>query len=112
MVNGEKYNGSGFNPVEFNCIVLVDEVPEKTAGGIIRVERDREQYASTKATLVAVSPLAFTYEIWPEGVEKPKPGDIVLIAKYGGTSMKQPNEQGPDYRVIKDKDILAVKSPD
>ena len=108
-MNGEKYNGSGWTPVEFNCVILVDDVPKKI--GSIHIPDDEvtnQQYASTVATLVAVSPLAFSYEIWPDGIAKPKPGDRVLISKYGGTMMKRPGEPGPDYRIVKDKDILAV----
>ena len=110
-MNGEKYNGSGWTPVEFNCIVLVDKVPDKV--GSIHLpdeELTRLQYAAPTGILVAVSPLAFSYEVWPDGVPKPKPGDRVMIAKYGGTPVQQPGSSGPDYRIVKDKDILAVQA--
>ena len=43
-----------------------------------------------QGTLVAVSPLAFTYAdetAWGEA-EKPKPGDKVMLAKFAGAAVK------------------------
>lgn len=101
-------NTSGWQPVEFNCIVQVDKVQEKTKGGIFIPDqkRDEDKLAAVEATLVAVSPLAFTYEEWPEDARKPMPGDRVLLAKYAGSSI---GSLESDFRVIKDKDILAVR---
>ena len=102
-------NPSGFEPTEFNCIVQVDKIEEKTAGGIIIPDqkRDEDRLASVEAMLIAVSPLAFSYETWPQGARKPEIGDRILMAKYAGSPIKSDN--GTDYRVIKDKDILAMR---
>lgn len=103
-------NPSGWECVEFNCLVKVEEVATKTPGGIIMPDKliDEKMLASTEATLVAVSPLAFTYETWPEGSAKPQPGERILMAKYAGSPVK--GVDGIEYRVIKDKDILAVRN--
>lgn len=95
-----------YEPVEFNVVVLLDKVEEKTKGGIYIPDkiRDQDKLASVEATLVKVSPLAFSYEEWPEHARKPQPGDRVLMAKYAGSPIGD-----TDYRIIKDKDILAVR---
>jgi co-chaperonin GroES (HSP10) len=103
-------NSSGWSPVEFNCLVRVDEVQEKTKGGIYLpdAKRDEDKLASVEALLIDVSPLAFSYEVWPAGARKPQSGDRILMAKYAGSPVK--GTDGGEYRVIKDKDILAVRT--
>jgi len=98
----------GLDPVEFNVLIAVDEAPSVTRGGIIIPEnaRESERLASMKGLLVEVSPLAFDYSDWPDGSRKPTPGDTVLFAKYGGILVD--GDDGRQYRVCKDKDILAV----
>ena len=107
--NGVKvdFNPSGIRPVEFNVLVKPKEVEERTAGGIIvpDIARDREQVAAVEGEIVAVSPLAFTYEDWGDH-EKPKVGDRVYFAKYAGMLVK--GRDGVEYRLLKDKDLGAV----
>jgi chaperonin GroES len=102
-------NASGWEPVEFNVIVKVDKPEEMTKGGIYIPDkkRDEDKLASVEAVLVAVSPLAFTYEEWPADARKPQVGDRILMAKYAGSPVGSPES---DFRVIKDKDILAVRN--
>lgn len=102
-------NESGFEPVEFNVIVRIDKIEEKTKGGIILPDqkRDEDKHASVEATLISVSPLAFTYEEWPQDARKPAIGDRILMAKYAGSPI---GTGDTDYRIIKDKDILAVRT--
>lgn len=101
-------NTSGIEPTEFNVLVLPDAVEERTAGGIIKPQdtREREQAAAIKGCIVAVSPLAFTYETWPDHARRPKAGDRVLIAKYAGLTVE--GADGKHYRVLKDKDVAAL----
>lgn len=101
-------NASGWEPVEFNCVVRIDKVEEKTKGGVFIPDllKDREQSASVIGTMLEASPLAFTYEEWPLGTDKPRAGDKVLIAKYAGTIFT--GVDGEEYRMCKDKDILAI----
>lgn len=109
-------NPSGIYPTEFNVLILPDDAEAETlknfsalkGKGFVMPEesKERHQFASISGRLIAASPLAFTYENWPEGTEKPQVGDRVLIAKYCGTNFK--GMDGKDYRVTKDKDVIAV----
>jgi co-chaperonin GroES (HSP10) len=86
------------------------KVDEKTKGGIILPDetKERDQFAQMQGTLIAVSPLAFTYADkvdWGD-YAKPKPGDKVMFARYAGAAVK--GKDGADYRIISDKDISAV----
>lgn len=100
-------NKSGLRPMEFNVVVEMDPVEEKTAGGIIlpTSKTDRDKLAAEEGTLVALSPLAFTYEEWPEAEAKPAIGDRVLIARYAGAIHER---DGKTFRILKDRDIVAV----
>lgn len=103
-------NNSGVYPTEFKVLIHPDIVDEKTKGGIIlpKETQERDQYAAMTGTLVAVSPLAFTYANegeWPKS-DRPKPGDKVLFAKYAGAKVQ--GNDGKDYRIVNDKDVAAV----
>lgn len=96
-------------PIEFNCLIKQDEIPTKTRHGLILPEQevDKKKHAQTLGTLVATSPLAFSYADWPEGSRKPEVGDRVVFARYAGTFVDDP-AGGEEFRVVKDKDIVAV----
>lgn len=102
-------NTSGIAPTEYKVLIEPVAVEEKTKGGIFLPDehKDRAQFAQMEGTLVALAPLAFTYDKW-EGIEdqKPKVGDRVLFAKFAGFSYK--GKDGKDYRVVNDKDVSAV----
>lgn len=103
-------NESGIHPTEYKVLIQPVKVEEKTKGGIILPEehKDREQFAQMEGTLVAVSPLAFTYANdteWAKA-DRPKPGDKVLFAKYAGA--KVTGRDGKEYRIANDKDVAAV----
>lgn len=105
-------NESGVFPTEYKVLISPIRVDEKTKGGIILPDehKDREQFAQMQGTLVAISPLAFTYadkNDWGDAA-KPKPGDKVLFAKFAGAAVK--GKDGNDYRLVNDKDIAAVLS--
>lgn len=102
-------NMSGIYPTEFNVLVMPDKAEEYYAGTqIIKAVDtvDKEENASQTGTIIAVSPLAFTYETWPEGAPKPQVGDKIIYAKYAGFLRKA--KDGNDYRIMKDKDIVAT----
>ena len=104
-------NNSGVYPTEYNVLIEPKKVDEKSKGGIIipDMAKDQQQFAATEGVLVAVSPLAFTYASeseWGEYADRPVPGDRVIFAKYSGTVIK--GADGIDYRLIKDKDVVAV----
>jgi chaperonin GroES len=101
-------NNSGIRPVEYNCLVLPDEVQEKTAGGLILPEttKEKDEFGRMEGELVAVSPLAFTYGEWPDPSAMPKIGDRVMFARYQGTEVK--GKDGRKYWLMKDKAIAGV----
>ncbi len=98
----------GFRPTEYNVLVLPEVVEEKTKGGILLTEMSKEtkDVSAIRGLLVDVSPLAFGFDIWPEGAVKPQAGDHVIFAKYGGILVK--GADGREYRLMKDKDLMAV----
>ena len=100
-------NPSGITPIEYKVLVRPDKVEEKTKGGIIipDIERDREQHAATHGTLIAVSPMAFRFDDWPSDVPKPQPGDRVIFPRYVGHAVK--GDDNEDYWLLNDKDLIA-----
>ncbi len=99
-------NLSGVQPLEYKVLVRPKRAEERTKGGIhlpeIVVEKD--QHASMEGDVVAVSPLAFSYET---DAPKASPGDVVIFARYSGINVK--GNDGADYRLMNDKDIVAVR---
>ncbi len=104
-------NPSGIEPTEYKVLIRPKAVDDKSPGGIIIPEttKDREQFAQMEGELVAVSPLAFTYDDWKDAADKrPKAGDRVLFAKFSGATVK--GKDGKEYRLANDKDVAAVLS--
>lgn len=106
-------NLSGIEPIEYKVLVL----PPKD-DGIITLKggfklhkpdetKERDQHAAMTGEIVAVSPLAFTYEEWPAGTRRPDVGDQVVFARYSGITIT--GNDGLEYRLMNDKDIVAVK---
>lgn len=104
------HNESGLRPMEYNVVIRMDATEEKTAGGIIIpvAKQERDELATDQGTLVAVSPHAFSYADWPAGAVPPKEGDRVMFAQYAGRIWKPKGDKGPTFRILKDKDIVAV----
>ena len=74
-------NPSGITPTEYKVLIDPIEVEEKTAGGIFIPDeiKDRDQFAQQKGRILATSPLAFTYDEWPEGAERPEPAKCTFL---------------------------------
>lgn len=101
-------NTSGLIPTEFCVVVEMDAAPEKVGSIFMPSDvQDREKLQADEGTLVAVSPLAFTYENWPEGSRKPQVGDRVVFRKFAGL-LRTNKENGKDFRLLNDKDIVAI----
>jgi chaperonin GroES len=100
-------NTSGILPTEYKVLIYPKQVDERTKGGIIIPDesKDREQFAQMEGTLVARSPLAFTYDDW-KSASPPSVGDRVLFAKFAGA--KVTGKDGKEYRLVNDKDVAAV----
>lgn len=95
-------------PFEFQVLVAMAEKPAKTAGGIMLPEstRDREEWGSDHARLLAVSPMAFNYVELPQGALRPQVGDVVFLGKYPGDEVT--GADGKTYRLCSDREIKAV----
>lgn len=98
-------NPSGISPADSKVLVKPDPVEEVTKGGIYLADttRERDKYAGTKATLIAVGPNAFGD--WGDGNDI-KPGSRVLYAQYSGA--RQKGLDGEDYVVMNDEDIICT----
>lgn len=101
-------NTSGIRPIEFNVLLLPDEAEEVTKGGLVLPQSavDRGKHAATKATIVACSPMAFNEDVFPQNMDRPAPGQRVIIAQHAGTFIK--GDDGAEYRLVKDKDVVAL----
>lgn len=104
-------NATGIAPTEFKVLIAPKDVAEKI-GSILLPEstKETEKYAQVEGTLIAASPLAFSYATPDEwaaaGAQKPKPGDRVLYAKYAGVRVK--GRDGKEYLLVNDKDLTAT----
>jgi chaperonin GroES len=104
-------NASGLTPLEFFVVVELDPQEERTAGGIIlpTIVKDQDKLATQEGTLIAVSPHAFTYaDGWPDG-SLPQVGQRVLFKRYAGAlHERKVGGVKRDYRLLNDKDIIAI----
>lgn len=112
-------NRSGIVPTGYHIVVLPEQVAEKTGGGIFLPDerRERMQAVTTTATVVAVAPLAFTYN--DKAGDPPRsgwkglmayPGAAVVLAKAAGIEIE--GRDGLKYRIINDKDVIAFWEPE
>ena len=103
-------NTSGFAPLEYKVLIKLDPEKEKTAGGIYIPDetKEREQNAAVEGEVIALSPAAFSYEDWQDGTPLPQPGDRVVFAKFSGFALD--GDDGGKYRIVNDKDIIALRT--
>jgi chaperonin GroES len=96
----------GLIPTGFNLIVAVSPAEEKTAGGIILIDaqRDKNQLTEVRGRVVALSPACFDFADLADA--KPKVGDAVQFAHLAGIVTE--GADGKPYRVLQDKHITAI----
>lgn len=92
-------------PAGHRVLVKVDEIEEKTKGGIILVDADKQTEANIFGTLVDVGPTA--WKAFDDGDAWAKIGDKVAFAKYGGFVIIDPDTR-ESYRLLNDEDITCV----
>lgn len=98
----------GIRPSEFNVLVLPEVIEDKVGNIFIPDSaKDAKEASGQRGRLVAISPVAFDYASFPEG-SKPVVGDVVLFAKFAGTLVT--GLDGRDFRLMKDRDIMAVEA--
>lgn len=100
----------GLEPVEYNLVIIPARPPEKAGKQslILLADETRERMglAGQIGRIVAISPVAFDYAVWPEGSVKPQIGDVIWFARYAGGEFE--GFDGKTYRIMKDKDCAAV----
>ncbi|HHV44732.1 MAG TPA: co-chaperone GroES [Firmicutes bacterium] len=91
-------------PLADRVVVKPLEQEEKTVGGIVIPDTAKEK--PQQGTVIAVGPGRVTDsgKVIPIDV---KVNDVVIYAKYGGTEVKI---DGEEYLILKESDILAVKT--
>ena len=87
--------------------VVVQPIPkeEVTKGGIVLPDTAKEKPQEGK--VIAVGPGRLTDD-GKRIVMDVKVGDIVIYAKYGGTEIKEDDEE---LMILRESDILAKRSP-
>ena len=97
-------NKSGIVPLEYKVVVLPKQPEDFSKGGIAIPDdvKERDEMAEVEGELVDVGPLAF--EDWGT---IPQVGSWVYFAKYAGVYVE--GNDGLNYRIINDKDILAIR---
>ena len=115
MVQWTGRNTSGMRALCDKVIVLPDQAPDVTQGGIIVPEMAQEHqgHAATTGVLVSVGPQAFAWDThgmhrW-EG-QKPQAGDRVYFQKYAG--QEHIGIDGLMYRIMEYRVIGAGEEID
>lgn len=105
--DGPVEDPSGVTPIEYKVLVLPDDVPEKTAGGILVPiwARDQRQSACITGTVIAIADEAFSF-MENTAARVPEIGDRVAFARYAGDAVKGRDKKM--YKLMNDKDIAAV----
>jgi len=97
-------NASGVTPLDLRILVKPDPVQDKIGNVYLSDStKEREKYAGTKATLIAVGANAFRE--WGAAL-RPKPGDRVHFAQYSGSRIT--GEDGEEYVIMNDADLTSI----
>jgi len=97
----------GLRPMGYNVLIAVDVVDEKIGSIFIPSKvAEREDSASEKGRIVAVSEMAFTGGDWAGCTDLPKAGDLVRFQRYAGNEFD--GEDGKKYRIVADTDLKGV----
>jgi len=104
-------NKSGITPLGFKVLIRIQEMEEKTEGGIIipDIIKEKEDAASQVATIVDYGSAAFTIgvgDLPKEWDVVPKVGAKVILNRYAGITIEGKDKK--EYRLINDKEILAI----
>lgn len=96
----------GITCLEYKVLVRPLDAVTKTPGGIVLPEIvvERDQNASMEGEVTGISPLAFSYE---SNAPKPAVGDVVVFQRFAGIRVK--GNDGVEYRLMNDKDVVAVR---
>ena len=98
-------------PVEAKYCFENGQWVEKTASGLVKrvltnTEIEREQNGTEIGDVVEIGQCA--YKDLDSGKSWVRPGDTVLMAKYAGFTLEDP-DTGDTYSFLNDKDIIAYQ---
>ncbi len=102
----EAHSAHGIQCLEYKVLVRPQKVEERTRGGIILPDetKDRDQTASMEGEVVGLSRLAFSFEV---NAPKAELGDTVVFQRFAG--IRVTGNDGVEYRLMNDKDVVAVR---
>lgn len=109
--SGDVVNTSGIEPFDTRVLLLHDAVEEKRGSIFLPDQiKDQEKHAQTKATVIAVGPLAwgearYDAKRFGQMASFPEIGSRVLVGRYAGNVYK--GADGKDYVVVNDGDVIA-----
>jgi len=92
-----------FQPEGCKLLVKVEEIKDKTDGGIYLPEtaKEEEQYKTVRGKVMAIGPrVDVTFEGEPFSI-----GDIVVFARYGGNVIEDKELDGL-WRILNDEDVF------
>jgi len=92
-------------PIGATLLIEMDEVEEKTGGGIILPDAIKEQrkLSSSTAKIIALGDEAFLD--FEKKTPMPEEGEHVIVATYCGKTI---NTKQGNYKICKDEDVIAV----
>jgi co-chaperonin GroES (HSP10) len=96
----------GLRPTGFNIIVAMAPPEAQTRSGLHLPDSivEKAKLTEVRGRLVAMSPACFDFADFA-GVA-PKQGDVIQFAKLAGVLVT--GSDGRDYRVMQDKDVVAI----
>lgn len=95
-----------YKPLGDNLIILVDEPPERSQGGIALPEATRERPA--RGCVVCTGPGVHSPSLGERLPMSVRAGDRVLFDPYAGTEIDDSVWEGRSVRVLREGSVLAV----
>ena len=100
----------GIKCLEYKVLIRpnTDDGTIKLKGGGVIYKPDetkeRDEHATMEGVVIEISPAAFSFET---NAPRPNVGDVVIFQRYAGLRLK--GNDGVDYRLMNDKDVVAVR---
>jgi len=94
-------------PAGHRVLVKVEEIEEKTTGGIFIPKTSQAQQTEANIFGVIVAIGINAWKAFDSGEPWAVVGDRVAIAKYGGFIIEDPDTK-ERYRLLNDEDITAI----
>lgn len=105
-----KYTHAGISPLEYRVLIEPLEVEEKTPGGLILpdLSKDKEQMRISRGRIMALSPQCFRRQDWHSSEHDllPVGGELIQYKRHAFATVE--GNDGNEYRMISDVDILCV----